>query len=192
MTRKHWKTPRAALLCAIALLITLTPLLHVAPVAAQDGGTTHTVQAGENLFRIALNYGLSAEYLASINGIPDPTKIYVGQVLIIPGDEGAQTETAVTAPAYGVDSPAVNPAPVIEAAPAPATAPEPAPVVHTVQPGEHLAAIADQYGVEWEDIATANALDNPSVIHSGQQLIIPDATADADTEPTADTAPPAV
>ncbi len=47
-------------------------------------GPTHTVQAGENLFRIALRYGRRLNTLASANGITDPTRIYVGQVLVIP------------------------------------------------------------------------------------------------------------
>jgi len=45
---------------------------------------THVVQAGENLFRIALNYGVNMYALAQLNGIVDLTRIYVGQVLIIP------------------------------------------------------------------------------------------------------------
>lgn len=45
---------------------------------------THTVVAGENLFRIGLVYGFTAEELASYNGIVDPTRIEIGQVLRIP------------------------------------------------------------------------------------------------------------
>jgi LysM repeat protein len=46
--------------------------------------TVHVVQAGENLFRIGLRYGVSYTRLASYNGIADPTKIYVGQCIAIP------------------------------------------------------------------------------------------------------------
>lgn len=46
--------------------------------------TTHVVQPGENLFRIALRYGLTWPELASINGIDNPDRIFVGQVLVIP------------------------------------------------------------------------------------------------------------
>ena len=45
---------------------------------------THTVETGQNLFRIGLRYGLSAAQLAAHNGITDITRIYVGQVLCIP------------------------------------------------------------------------------------------------------------
>lgn len=44
----------------------------------------HTVQTGENLFRIALNYGLDVNELALANCIPDPALIRVGQQIFIP------------------------------------------------------------------------------------------------------------
>ncbi len=58
-------------------------------VPPTDGGSSgqeivHTVQAGENLFRIGLAYGYTAAELAAYNGIPDPTRIYVGQQIRIP------------------------------------------------------------------------------------------------------------
>jgi len=45
----------------------------------------HVVRPGENLYRIALRYGLSYRTLASANGIVNPNHIYVGQRLRIPG-----------------------------------------------------------------------------------------------------------
>ncbi|MCY3945831.1 MAG: LysM peptidoglycan-binding domain-containing protein [Anaerolineaceae bacterium] len=44
----------------------------------------HTVRTGENLFRIALNYGLDVDQLAQANCIPDPALIRVGQQIYIP------------------------------------------------------------------------------------------------------------
>lgn len=46
---------------------------------------THVVQPGENLFRIALRYGVTVEALAAANNIVNPWFIYVGQRLTIPG-----------------------------------------------------------------------------------------------------------
>ena len=48
------------------------------------GETTYVVQPGDNLFRIALRYGMSHTYLAQYNGIANPALIRVGQVLRIP------------------------------------------------------------------------------------------------------------
>ncbi|MBI5930918.1 MAG: LysM peptidoglycan-binding domain-containing protein [Chloroflexi bacterium] len=47
-------------------------------------GQTHVVQQGENLYRIALRYGVSMSALITLNGITNPNVIYVGQVLRIP------------------------------------------------------------------------------------------------------------
>ena len=65
---------------ALALLVMLAP----GTAMAQGVGQTHVVRPGENLFRIALRYGVSVQALASINGIANPTMIYVGQTLVIP------------------------------------------------------------------------------------------------------------
>jgi LysM repeat protein len=45
---------------------------------------THTVQSGENLFRIAMRYDVPLATLAAVNGITNPQQIKAGQVLIIP------------------------------------------------------------------------------------------------------------
>lgn len=54
------------------------------PTAAPTGEQVHVVQAGENLFRIALRYGFTVEELAAYNGIPNPNVISVGQQIRIP------------------------------------------------------------------------------------------------------------
>jgi LysM repeat protein len=45
---------------------------------------THVVQAGENLFRIGLQYGFTVDELAAYNGIANPNVLDVGQVIKIP------------------------------------------------------------------------------------------------------------
>jgi len=54
------------------------------PPSTVVGETTYVVQPGDNLFRIALRYNMSYLYLAQYNGIANPARIYVGQVLRIP------------------------------------------------------------------------------------------------------------
>jgi lipoprotein NlpD len=59
----------------------------------------HVVAAGQNLYRIAKAYGLSADELAAANGISDPGSLQVGQDLVIPGaTERASVEATGTAP----------------------------------------------------------------------------------------------
>jgi peptidoglycan-N-acetylglucosamine deacetylase len=49
-----------------------------------NGDILHTVKSGENLFRIALTYGMSWQKVATYNGITDGNAIVVGQVIRIP------------------------------------------------------------------------------------------------------------
>ena len=73
----------------IMLFILLLSDLQVpGPTRAQQENDSvfavHVVQRGENLFRIALQYNLFAEQVATANGITDSNSIIVGQRLIIP------------------------------------------------------------------------------------------------------------
>ena len=53
--------------------------------------TTHVVQKGENLFRIAQKYGTTVAAIAQRNGIVNPSLIRVGQKLTIPAGTGSPT-----------------------------------------------------------------------------------------------------
>jgi len=55
------------------------------PSSPPSSSTVHVVRRGENLYRIALQYGLSYYRLASANNIVNPNHVYVGQRLTIPG-----------------------------------------------------------------------------------------------------------
>lgn len=124
-------------------LIVPSSSVPAAPVAA---GAVHTVQAGENLYRIALRYGVTIHALAELNGIYNPAHVVVGQKLIIPGSPTA---------------------PVV------AYQPEHASTTHTVQRGETLAAIASRYGVSFWTLVQVNSIANPALILPGQVLVIP-------------------
>lgn len=64
----------------------------VAPTAAAGTATAapsttervHIVQAGENLFRIGLQYGFTVQELADYNGIANPNTLEIGQEIRIP------------------------------------------------------------------------------------------------------------
>lgn len=62
------------------------PEATAAPVqeTSPTGEIIHTVQAGENLFRIGLRYGISYQELAAYNGISNPNVLSVGQQIKIP------------------------------------------------------------------------------------------------------------
>ncbi len=120
-----------------------------APAAAQ---ITHTVQPGENLYRIGLHYGVSWTDIMQANGLAT-SDIYAGQTLIIPVNGSA---------------PDVPPADAAPPAPSGGAA-----GTYLVQRGDILSRIAQHFGVTVSAIVNANGLANPSLIFAGQTLIIP-------------------
>lgn len=166
----HAAAGRLAAGFCLALLLAAIALAAPGRALAQGGGT-HTVQAGENLFRIALRYNLTVTDLAAANGITDPARIYAGQVLSIPDPSAAYP---VAQPVY----PVAEPAPVGMTWTAPvAPAATSGGAYHTVQRGESLATIARAYGLSWTDLVAANGIVNANRIFAGQQLLIPGAAA---------------
>lgn len=140
---------------------------------------THTVAAGENLYRIGLLYGINWVDLAQANGITDPTSLYVGQVLILPGSE---TEVEGAAEESGEVDAAEETEAVEETG---AEAAEPG--TYTVLPGDTLNKIGALLGVDWTEIAALNGIVGTQ-IYAGQVLIIP-VPGEASTEPVEEEAP---
>lgn len=63
------------------------PMPAPAPTAKSTKGNTHVVQKGDTLMSIARqHYGSAAKYkdIAAANAIADPSKIKVGQTLVLP------------------------------------------------------------------------------------------------------------
>ena len=139
----------------ISLVLFCCLLLVVVPVNAQE---SYTVQPGETLYRIALNYGVTVEELAQANGIVNSWHIEAGQTLVIPG-EAAPVEIPVDAPAEFAD----------ESAP---VTPAETPTYHTVARGEGLGTIAEQYSMSMQALADLNGITNADLIYAGQQLIV--------------------
>lgn len=138
-------------------------LLFLLPnhIFAQDTtNQTHIIQSGENLFRIALSYGLTTEQLATANNITNPTTIYAGQVLVIPGTTAPSSSTTVVE---------VNNSPVetITTNTAPSN-----PQYHVIQRGETLRTIAQRYSTTEANLIQLNNITNPNRILYGQTLTI--------------------
>jgi LysM repeat protein len=82
---------------------------------------------------------------------------------------------ALPAPTVEADvAPAVEPEPVAAptAEPEAALPPPAKPIVHTVEEGETILTLADQFGVSPETIMAANSLRNPDMLQVGQDLVI--------------------
>jgi len=55
------------------------------PEAAEEATAMYTVKRGDSAIGIARQLGIDVDYLLAANGIADRNRIYVGQVLTIPG-----------------------------------------------------------------------------------------------------------
>lgn len=105
---------------------------------------THYVQRGETLSQIARWYGVSVQQLAAANNIYNPSRIYAGQKLCIPG--GWNPDPWPPTPSCGQ--------------------------FYTVQRGDNLTQIARRCGTSVNNLASLNGIWNPSRIYVGQVLRI--------------------
>lgn len=116
----------------------------------------HVVQSGETLASIANRYGLTVQQIAQINNISNPNNIQRGQTLTV----FTSSENTTTSGSAGN---------------APFEVPLGVGTPYVVQPGEHLAEIAQRFGVTWPAIVQANKITDPNLVEAGQVIIIPDA-----------------
>ncbi len=138
---------------ATIVLATPTPPPVIQPTGPTFG---YVVKSGDTLFSIALAYNTDVETIRRLNNLPDDA-IQIGQVLIVPGTGVVQQPDATP----GATQPTSIPG-----------------LVYTVQSGDNLSGIAEQFGVAWQDIAAANNILGPNYnIFRGQKLTIPGVTA---------------
>ena len=67
------------------LLFLVAIFLLAAIVSCAPTGIYHTVEPGQNLYRISKAYGISEAELARINRVSDPKRLQVGQRIYVPG-----------------------------------------------------------------------------------------------------------
>ncbi len=87
-----------AIIICLAVLSLLPSNNSIAQASGACNGVLHTVQIGENLYRISLAYHVPMDVIASTNGITNYSLIYAGSVLCIPGGTGYPTTTSNTYP----------------------------------------------------------------------------------------------
>jgi murein DD-endopeptidase MepM/ murein hydrolase activator NlpD len=76
---------RAALLLLLFILLAAPGISH-----AQEGGPIYIVQAGDTLSSIARRFGTTLDEIIRVNGISDPSRIFPGSELVIPGFPGVE------------------------------------------------------------------------------------------------------
>ncbi|MED7823299.1 LysM peptidoglycan-binding domain-containing protein, partial [Streptomyces chiangmaiensis] len=133
-----------ALACTAVLSTVQSASAAPAKAAA---GTTHTVQGGDTLYRIARSEKVPGGWqaLASANKISSPFTLVPGQVLSLPSDTSSSAPTRASSSTY------------------------------TVHPGDTLYRIARKYQVPggWQALAEANDIYRPERLAIGRVLDLP-------------------
>jgi LysM repeat protein len=138
--------------------------------------TTYTVVARDTLSGIASRFGTTTRNLMSLNGITNPNRLRIGQVLTIVG---------AAAPAAPAPAPA-TPAPA-PAAPAPDAS---GTTSYTVVARDTLSGIASRFGTTTRNLMSLNAITNANSIRIGQIITVAGTpTAAAPEAPASTTAP---
>jgi LysM repeat protein len=132
----------------------------------------YEVQRGDTLNAVARRYGLTVKTLLDANDLEDPSRIYPGLKLVIPG--------------YMLSSPELEPPPHPPPTPTPTISDQ---FLYTVASGDTLNAIAKRYGITLRDLIEANTLEDPIRIFVGQKLVIPGVLAPPSVPLTVDTDP---
>ena len=110
------------------------------------GTTTITIQRGQTLSGIALEYNTTVQILVELNNIANPNLIYAGSTLIVPsGETPIDTDGNSTS----------------------------GQTIYVVQRGDTLNKIATESGTTARAIAVENNIRNINLIYVGQRLIIP-------------------
>lgn len=150
-----------------ALIPTNTPTLPPPTQTPTPVSIYYEVQPGDVPLEIAASFDISVDDLLAANDITDPTKLQIGQALLVP-------VTATASPTAPTPTPTrtVSPSPTV------------APVTYTVKSGDSPLSIAIEFDTSVELIMRANNIFDPRSLQIGQELVIPPAGSEPDTPST--------
>ncbi len=129
--------------------------LIVGEVIPPVDGFAYTVQPGDSLAVIAERFDTTADVIAAANGVADPTRLEIGQVLIIPGVV-PEADEVLSATAEPPSEPGAE-------------------GTYTVQSGDVASAIAASFAITLGELAAANSTTTVELreLAVGDVLIIP-------------------
>ena len=126
-----------------------SPVSYKSTASSASTSGTYTVKAGDTLYRIAYNHGISLTTLLSINGLSETSTILPGQQLVVSGSAKTTTTTATTSAKTVSYSTGAS--------------------THTVQAGDTLFRIAKNNGLTLSELRALNGLTS-NTIRVGQVL----------------------
>ncbi len=161
----------------------LPDVLIVGQTDLPVSGARYTVAEGDTLLDIAEQFGTTVEAIIAANDIDDPTALFIGQELIIPGVEPDETvvaptdEPEPTSDIQPTDEPAATDTPEPEETRVPVEG-----EIYIVQEGDIPVTIAEQFGITVQELLDANGITDPTSLQIGQELIIPSPSPDPTPE----------
>ena len=127
-----------------------SPVSYKSTASSASTSGTYTVKAGDTLYRIAYNHGISLTTLLSINGLSETSTILPGQQLVVSGSAKTTATTTTTTSAKTVSySTGAS--------------------THTVKAGDTLFRIAKNNGLTLSELKALNGLTSNN-IRVGQVL----------------------
>lgn len=130
-------------------------------------GVMHPVGSDQTVYAIADAYQVSPQLVMRVNNIDDPQSLSEGKRIFIPGAKEVRPIAVEKEVRY-------QPTALQEESRDG--------LMHTIQPGETLIAIADAYGLEIKQLQRINNIEDPSLIQAGQVLWVPGAKEVQDVE----------
>ena len=131
---------------------------------AQRPDVLHRVQRGETISAIAARYRVSQNALVQVNGLRSRNFIREGQVLRLPGSNGARPITL--AQRDGLPSGDGD--------------------TYIVRAGDSIDRIAQMFSVSPQDLLARNAIADADRIYTGQELVVGGSVEEASPETTSD------
>ena len=105
----------------------------------------HIIEKGDTLYSISKKYNTPVDSILKKNNLSDPSKIKIGQKLIIPAASSAKNDKKTNSEE----------------------------LTHVIQKGDTLYALAKKFGVKFSDILKLNGLSEKTPLKIGQILKIP-------------------
>ena len=133
----------------------------IAEAEQEQSSTVHVVKSGESLGLIASKYSVSVNDLMSWNNLSS-NKIIIGQKIKVKGGKSSSPSVSSTKPAESKSQqkPATNPSGAKF-------------FYYTIQSGDNLWDLADQFNVTVSQIKKLNNINNASYLKPGQKIKIP-------------------
>ena len=110
----------------------------------------HIIEKGDTLYALSKKYNTSIDSILKKNNLSDPSKIKIGQKIIIPVENSAKDDKKTKT---NSDT-----------------------LTHVVQKGDTLYALAKKFGIKFSDLLKLNGINEKTPLKIGQILKIPQGT----------------